>query len=39
MIGATTFDGALHLVYTSYCPVTGLLEAAQETIAAACENA
>lgn len=39
MIGAATFDGALHLVYTSFSPVTGLLETVQEMIAEACMNA
>ena len=38
-VGATTFDGALHLLYTSHSPVAGLLEKVQKTIAAACAEA
>jgi hypothetical protein len=39
MIGAATFGGALHLVYTSFSPVTGLLETVQQMIADACVDA
>jgi hypothetical protein len=35
-IGSATFDGALHLVYTSFTPVAGLLEAVREKIVSAC---
>jgi hypothetical protein len=38
MIGATTFGGALHLLYTSHYPVPGLLESVQQTIASACQD-
>jgi hypothetical protein len=38
-IGTATFDGALHLVYTSHSPVPGLLKKVQRTIAAACADA
>jgi hypothetical protein len=34
-IGSATFGGALHLVYTSFTPVPGLLEAVQEKIVSA----
>jgi hypothetical protein len=38
-VGTATFDGALHLVYTSYTPVAGLLKKVQTTIATACADA
>jgi hypothetical protein len=34
-IGSSTFGGALHLVYTSFTPVSGLLEAVQKKIVSA----
>lgn len=37
MVGVATFDGALHLVHTSFTPVAGLLEATRQMIANACE--
>jgi hypothetical protein len=36
MIGSVTFGGALHLVYSSFTPLPGLLEAVSETIVNAC---
>jgi NRPS condensation-like uncharacterized protein len=38
-IGSATFDGALHLVYSSFTPLPGLLEAIQQKIATACTDA
>ena len=38
-VGTATFDGALHLVYTSHTPVAGLLNKVQTTIATACAEA
>ena len=38
-VGSATFDGALHLVYTSHTPVAGLLKKVQTTIATACAEA
>lgn len=35
-IGSATFGGALHLVYSSFTPLPGLLEAVREKIASAC---
>jgi len=39
VVGAATFEGALHLVYTSFTPIEGLLETARQTIADACWGA
>ncbi len=39
VVGSATFNGALHLVYTSHCPAPGLLETVQQTIGAACAGA
>jgi len=36
MIGSVTFGGALHLLYSSFTPLPGLLEAVSETIESAC---
>jgi hypothetical protein len=36
VIGAATFDGALHLLYTSFTPLPGLLEMVSQIIADAC---
>jgi hypothetical protein len=36
MIGSVTFGGALHLLYSSFTPLPGLLEAVRETIESAC---
>lgn len=36
MIGSVTFGGALHLLYSSFKPLPGLLEAVRETIENAC---
>lgn len=36
MVGVATFGGLLHLVYTSFSPVAGLLDMVQELIAEAC---
>ena len=38
-IGSATFGGALHLVYSSFTPVEGFLEAIQQKIASACSDA
>ena len=38
-IGSATFAGALHLTYSSFTPVPGLLDAVNETIAKACADA
>ena len=38
-IGSATFNGALHLVYSSFLPLSGLLEAVQQKIASACTGA
>jgi Condensation domain len=38
-IGAATFDGALHLVYSSFAPVSGLLGAIRDKLARACADA
>jgi len=38
-LGTATYDGALHLVYTSHTPVAGLLKKVQTTIATACAEA
>jgi hypothetical protein len=38
MIGSATFGGALHLVYSSFTPLSGLLEAVQEKLASACTD-
>jgi hypothetical protein len=35
----TTFGGALHLVYSSFTPIPGLLEAIKQKIASACTDA
>lgn len=37
MIGSVTFAGALHLLYSSFTPLPGLLEAVSETIQSACD--
>ncbi len=34
-IGSTTFDGALHLVYSSFTPISGLLKAIEEKLTTA----
>ncbi len=39
VLGVATFAGALHMVYTSHSPLTGLLETIQQMIAAACADA
>ena len=39
MIGSATFGGALHLVYSSFTPIPGLLEAVEKKIVSACEDA
>jgi hypothetical protein len=39
MIGSATYNGALHLVHTSFTPVTALLETAKQLIARAYEAA
>ena len=39
VVGSATFNGALHMLYTSHCPATGLLETVQQTIVAACADA
>ena len=36
MIGSVTFNGALHLLYSSFTPLPGLLETVSETIESAC---
>lgn len=38
MIGSVTFGGALHLLYSSFTPLPGLLEAVSETIEVACHE-
>jgi hypothetical protein len=38
-IGVATFDGALHLTYSSFTPFSGLLEAVRQTISNACGDA
>ncbi|HLY40914.1 MAG TPA: condensation domain-containing protein [Terracidiphilus sp.] len=38
-IGCATYDAALHLVYSSYTPLSGLLEAVHEKLSAACSDA
>jgi hypothetical protein len=38
-IGVATFGGALHLTYSSFTPVHGLLDAVHETISNACGEA
>jgi hypothetical protein len=38
-LGTATYDGALHLVYTSHTPVAGLLKRLQAKIAMACAEA
>jgi hypothetical protein len=38
-IGAATFDRALHLVYSSFSPVAGLLDRIREKLMAACVDA
>jgi hypothetical protein len=38
-IGSATFANALHLTYSSFTPIPGLLEAVRETIAKACGDA
>jgi hypothetical protein len=38
-IGVATFGGALHLTYSSFTPVPGLLDAVHETISNACGEA
>jgi hypothetical protein len=38
-IGSATFGGALHLVYSGFTPVKGLLEMVHKKIAAACQEA
>jgi hypothetical protein len=38
-IGAATFHGSLHLTYSSFTPVSGMLEAVHETISNACGDA
>jgi Condensation domain len=38
-IGAATFDSALHLVYTSFAAVAGLLDTIHEKLMAACADA
>jgi hypothetical protein len=38
-IGSATFAGALHLTYSSFTPMPGLLEAVHETISNACGDA
>ena len=35
-VGSATFGGALHLVYSSFTPLPGLLEAVHEKMASAC---
>jgi hypothetical protein len=37
-VGAATFDGALHLVYSSFSPVAGLLDTIHEKLMAACAD-
>jgi hypothetical protein len=39
MVGSSTFEGALHLVYTSRSPLPGLLDEVQHTLARACADA
>lgn len=38
-IGAATFDGALHLVYSSFSPVAGLLDTIHEKLMTVCADA
>lgn len=38
MIGASTFNGALHLLYTTHSPLPGLLETVRHLITSACED-
>ena len=38
-IGVATFDGALHLTYSSFTPSSGLLEAVHQTISNVCGDA
>lgn len=38
-VGVATFGGALHLTYSSFTPVPGLLDAVHETISDACGEA
>ena len=37
MIGASTFNGALHLLYTSHSPLPGLLETVHQLLTTACQ--
>lgn len=38
-VGVATFDGSLHLTYSSFTPFSGLLEAIRQTISNACGDA
>jgi hypothetical protein len=38
-VGTATFDGALHLVYSSFTPLPGLLQTVHKKIAIACADA
>jgi hypothetical protein len=38
-IGSATFEGALHLVYSSFTPLAGLLEVVEAILSKACEEA